>query len=67
MTENINYSINIRLVLAVFVVTPLVYIYWNDLLSSLDGSLFKAVLIVMCAYAGTLIDLNDLSGQPHED
>ena len=67
MTESVNYSTNTRIALAVFVVTPLVYLYWGDLLSSLDGSLSKAVLIVICAYGGTLIDLNDLSGQPHED
>mmetsp|Transcript_30746 Transcript_30746/g.29621 ORF Transcript_30746/g.29621 Transcript_30746/m.29621 type:complete len:83 (+) Transcript_30746:13-261(+) len=60
-------GLSTRTCLAVFVVTPIVWCQWDNLLRSLDGSYFKAILIVICAYGGTLIDLNDMVGQPHED
>ena len=41
--------------------------YWKTLVESLDGSLYKAVLIVVLAWTCGCIDVNEMVGQPHED
>jgi hypothetical protein len=45
----------------------LTYVYWDSLLTSLHGSKFTAVLVVLMAWVCGCVNLNDLTGQPHDD
>lgn len=53
--------------LRVLILIPLAFYYYDQILASLDNSHFKAVLILACVFTGVAVDLNDLTGQPHED
>jgi hypothetical protein len=54
-----------REIMATVTVLPLSYWYWGRLVESLEGSTFKAVLIVLCAWVGMAVDLNEhMVGQP---
>lgn len=43
------------------------YYLWDRLLDSLEGSVFKAGLIVSCMVVFGLVNVNDLVGQPEKD
>jgi hypothetical protein len=49
------------------VVAFLTFRCWNDLVQSLDGSAFKATLVILLAWACGSIDVHDMVGQPHDD
>ena len=54
-----------RDVIATLTVVPLTYLYWNDLVESLDGNVYIASLIVVGGWFGIAIDLNEhMVGQP---
>ena len=54
-----------RDVIATLTVIPLTCWYWNDLLDSLDGNKTIASLIVIGAWFGIAVDLNEhMVGQP---
>ena len=54
-----------RDVLATLTVVPLTYYYWCTLVESLDGSKTIATLIVVGAWVGIAVDLNEhMTGQP---
>jgi len=54
-----------RDVIATLTVVPLTYLYWQDLVESLDGSYKIAALIVVAAWVGIATDLNEhMTGQP---
>jgi len=57
-----------REVIATLTVVPAVYFYWKDLVESLEGNVFVACLIVVGAWFGIAIDLNEhMTGQPESD
>jgi RsiW-degrading membrane proteinase PrsW (M82 family) len=45
----------------------LTFYYWDQLLISLNGSTFTAILVVLMAWVCGCVDMNDLTGQPHDD
>jgi len=54
-----------REVLATLTVVPATYWYWNDLVASLDGSKWTASIIVVSAWVGIAVDVNEhMVGQP---
>ena len=54
-----------REVLATLTMVPIIYFYWEALVESLDGSTFKAVLIVAFFWMGIAIDVSQhMTGQP---
>ena len=55
-----------RVVLTFLTTVPLCYYFWNDLLESLDGSTFKASLVVLLAVFCGCVDMNGLTDQPHD-
>lgn len=59
----------IRPILCTAAIAILFYLgYWESLVESLEGSIFKAGLIVLMAWVcGAFVDLNDMSGQPDDD
>jgi hypothetical protein len=56
-----------RAVLWTLVVAFLTFRFWNELVQSLDGSAFKATLVILLAWACGSIDVHDMVGQPHDD
>ena len=54
-----------RDVIATLTVVPATYFYWGDLVESLEGSRWIAALIVVGAWVGIAVDLNEhMTGQP---
>ena len=54
-----------REVLATLTMVPAVYFYWEALVESLEGSTFKAVLIVAFFWLGIAVDISQhMTGQP---
>jgi hypothetical protein len=50
------------------IVTAMVtYSYWESLLLSLHGSTSTAIVVVLMAWVCGCVDMNDLTGQPHDD
>ena len=49
------------------ILISIVYLYWDRLVVSLDGSKPTAALILFMAWVCGIIDMNDMTGQPHED
>jgi len=54
-----------REVTATITVVPLTWYYWRDLVASLDDNRYLAGLIVVGAWCGIAVDLNEhMVGQP---
>jgi hypothetical protein len=53
-----------RILLATCIVIPVSYWYWSSLLESLDGSTWKAWLVVGLAWVFLQVDNADMVGQP---
>jgi hypothetical protein len=54
-----------REVMATLLVVPTVYFYFGDLVTSLDGSLVKATLIVLFFWVAMAVDVSQhMTGQP---
>jgi len=58
-----------RFLAAVFLVLPISFFYWKELVDQMGGSILKAILVVTMALACGITDINDMAGQPedHDD
>ena len=54
-------------VIKLMILIPLTIFYWESLLSSVEDSLYKAILITSFIYVAILVDLNQLSTGGHID
>lgn len=53
-----------RALIWTFIVVPVAWYYWNQLVSSLDGNLWLASLVVGMAWICGCVDMNEMTGQP---
>jgi len=56
-----------RLLVTTCIIIPSCWYYFPTLVSQMEGSIFKASLIVGLAITLGILDLNDMSGQPEDD
>jgi|EP00550_Attheya_septentrionalis_P005021 hypothetical protein len=56
-----------RIGVTLVILIPATFLYWDALLESVHGSVWKAGLIVGLAVAAGITDMNGMSGQPHVD
>jgi hypothetical protein len=68
MIQQVGKVLQRREVFATLLVVPAVYFYFGDLVASLDGSLFKAALIVLFFWVAMAVDVSQhMTGQPDAD
>lgn len=66
--DKLSSFLNSRPVFATLIVGPAVYFYWESLLESLEGSVFKATMIVAFFWFGIAADVQkNMVGQPGGD